>query len=546
MLILAAIVASICSLLSTAPFDSGLASIASISLLVLIAIYAKTSRIAIVIVFATQLPLWLWLHRWIGDISIFGLVILGLYLSAWPTLFVYLLRRHYYNECFRRVSIVIVAPIIWVGLECLRGIILFEGYPWYLAGTSIVDWNMAQIASIGSVWSASFLVVLYGTAFARYRETSKITWIVLGLVFLVLTIYGASTRKNVKPYLPIAVVQTNVTPDTKIAWTWEQQQEDVEKAIKLTYEAIEKSPQKPHLIVWPETMLPGGGFSVNQFDFAPWSDVLVPYWYWAQVILSLSEEIDIPILIGTQTLLDVKVVEEGTHLRVEHSEQYNSAALVFPDGLVERYDKIFLTPFGERMPYVEHWPALQEWIRKLSGTAMLFDLDSGKESKSFSIPGFKDGKTQSDVTFGTPICFEDTVPKVVRDIVWDSGIRKVELLINLSNDGWFGKANDARLQHIREARMRCIENRTPMLRVANTGLSCYIDSKGEVTQYALAGNNKAFKQSTEMFTKAMAGFQLPSSRYIGDSVAWVSLIACILLVMTTFKKRSKDYDESVS
>lgn len=545
-LILTAIVSSICTLLSTAPFDSGLAAVISVTLLVLIVLHARTTRLAVVIVFVSQIPLWLWLHRWVGDITGAGWFVLGLYMSLWPPLFVYCLRRIVRNGCFSKISIVVAAPIVWVGLECLRGIVIFDGYPWYLVGTAIVDWKVAQIASIGSVWSASFLVVAYGAAFASPKTISKLTWLILGVVFIGLTFYGAGVRKNVNPTLPVAVVQTNVVQNTKMAWTWEQQQEDVAIAIQQTYTIVEQAPQKPHLVVWPETMLPGSGFDAKKIDFAPWSDVFVSYWYWSQVIIRLAEEIDIPILVGSQTKIDVRVVEDDGLLRVNHSERYNSAVMVFPDGRVERYDKIFLTPFGERMPYVEKWPALQEWFREIAGTAMLFDLDQGETPIHFTLPGSESGNTIGQVTIGTPICFEDTVPNVVREIVWKNSIRQVELLINLSNDGWFGDADDARLQHIKEARMRCIENQTPMLRVANTGLSCYINSRGKVVQYAKVDDEKAFSRSAEMFTTAAAGFRRPLSMYFCDSVAWLCLIASILLIVVSFKKRSKDFDETIT
>ena len=77
----------------------------------------------------------------------------------------------------------------------------------------------------------------------------------------------------------------------------------------------------------------------------------------------VSKELDTPILVGSQTWIDVTVIEDTEYLRVDPSYQFNSAVLIQPDGTTQRYDKIFLTPFGERIPYLENFPDLKGWVR---------------------------------------------------------------------------------------------------------------------------------------------------------------------------------------
>jgi len=545
LLVLAASASAACTLASTAPIGSGFAAVAAPLFLILIAKHAHSNRSAMLVVFLTQLPLWIWLHRWVDDIASIGWIGLGLYMSIWAPIFVYMLRRIQLQKAFPKVSIVVIAPTVWVGLECVRGIVVFDGYPWYLAGTGIVDTPFAQIAAYGSVWSASFLVVMFATALATVKSVKPQTWFMFVFVGLWLSLFTGQKDHSVET-LSVAVVQTNVPQSNKIARTMVRQQQDVARAIELTYEVVEQADEKPHLVVWPETMLPGIGFEVDRFDFAPWDETLAPYWYWAEVVRGLATEIDIPILVGSQTWLDVKVEYGVAQHNVIPGSQYNSAVLVFPDGHTERYDKTFLTPFGERMPYVEHWPWLNEQVRRRVGAAMLFDLDEGDSPNRLTIPKIhgEEDDFKKDVRIGTPICFEDTVPHVVRGLVWEDSVRQVEILINLSNDGWFGNADDARMQHIREARMRCIENRTPMIRVANTGMSCVIDSRGLVYQYAMSGDQPAFRQSTiALFTSGM-GYEKPLSAQVGDSVAWASLIASILLMIGSLNNRSKVDEET--
>jgi apolipoprotein N-acyltransferase len=544
-LVLAAVASAACTLLSTAPVGSGLAALVAPLLLILIANHARSSRSAILIVFLTQIPLWLWLHRWVEDIAGVGWIGLGLYMSMWAPIFVYLLRRIQSSKAFPEFSIVFVAPIVWVGLECVRGIILFDGYPWYLVGTGIVDTPFVHIASYGSVWLASFLVVMFAAALATLNSVKLQTWIMFAIIGLL--IFNIFPKLNPPIYFSVAVVQTNVPQSNKVAWTWDRQQQDVSRAIELTYKAIKHANPKPHLVVWPETMLPGVGFEVDRFDFAPWDQALRPYWHWAEVIRKLAAEIDIPILVGSQTWLDVKVESEVDRLHVKPSSQFNSAVLVFPDGHTERYDKTFLTPFGERMPYVERWDWLNDKVRGWVGAAMLFDLDAGSEPHRLTVPHIPDPDiaSQRDFQIGTPICFEDTVPHVVRDLVWEDGERQVELLINLSNDGWFGEADDARLQHIREARMRCIENWTPMIRVANTGMSCEINGRGVVVKQDLRDSQLALRESGFALFTATMGLGKPISARVGDSVAWICLIASILFLVGSHKRSAVDEETSV-
>jgi apolipoprotein N-acyltransferase len=130
------------------------------------------------------------------------------------------------------------------------------------------------------------------------------------------------------------------------------------------------------------------------------------------------------------------------------------------------------------------------------------------------------------------------VPSVVKRLVWKNNQRQADVLINISNDGWFGKMNVARLQHVREARMRCIENRTPMVRVANTGQSCLINSLGEVESIAMSDGKPALQAKATLLVAPVVGWKRPWSLYIGDLVAWLSLIGGILLVGSTFNVRS--------
>lgn len=533
-----AVASAIATLLSAEPFGSGIAAIAAPAFLVYIAC-KTTTRVSTFLVFVFQVPLWLWIEYWVKEVTIAGWIGIGLYMSIWAPLFVVILRRVVQTKRISGFSIVLSAPIIWVGLECLRGIVVFDGYPWYLTGTGIVDWPVAQIAALGSVWLVSFGVVAWAAALARCREPRPITWALLVLFAIASTLYGGWREKKIITRLPLALVQTNVPQSNKIAWSFDQQEQDISEAIRLTRLAtLGTNEVKPSLIIWPETMLPGSGFELSGVAFEPYTANAKSLWIFPEKVRSLARELNIPLLIGSHTWVGLSIEDNYEEwVVIKPSKEFNSSVLVRPDGTTLRYDKSFLTPFGERIPYVSFFPAIEEWIRDSVGAPMLFSLDAGEEQKRFAVSGIR-GEENVEVRIATPICFEDTVPFVVRNLVWEDNQRKTDLLINMSNDGWFGDADSARLQHIREARMRCIENRTPMVRVANTGLSCVIDDYGRVVSTAKHEGSNAMRKTAILFASPSMGTIKPFSRFVGDSVAWTCLFGCILLTVFTYTLRS--------
>ena len=113
---------------------------------------------------------------------------------------------------------------------------------------------------------------------------------------------------------------------------------------------------------------------------------------------------------------------------------------------------MFLTPFGETMPYISNWEWLEEKMLAFGAKGMRFELDAGDEIERVVFPL----RSNADVLVraAVPICFEDTVAPVVREMVWQDGRRVADLLINLSNDGWFGTDDSIRAMHELCARWR--------------------------------------------------------------------------------------------
>jgi apolipoprotein N-acyltransferase len=244
-------------------------------------------------------------------------------------------------------------------------------------------------------------------------------------------------------------------------------------------------------------------------------------------VLDLQRSVAIPMLVGEEarTRMRLERVEGGIALPFD--QRFNSAYLLL-DGHVAapRYDKIRLTPFGETMPYIRFWPWLQDRLLGLAATGMHFDLAAGRERAVFTIPGF------TPIRAVTPICFESTVASLCRSLVFDSqGRRRVDLIVNLTNDGWFGASLIGRLQHLQAARWRSLELGTPTLRAANTGVSAIIDARGRVVAWGVDGRpGAAFVDGVLSGQVALNPGSTPYAR-VGDLAGWVALAAGFLLVL---------------
>jgi apolipoprotein N-acyltransferase len=153
------------------------------------------------------------------------------------------------------------------------------------------------------------------------------------------------------------------------------------------------------------------------------------------------------------------------------SSKFNAAILFRPGQPVQTYHKLHLVPFGEYVPLLKAFP----WIIRLTpfrGSKVRF-LDHGLKPAWFEL---------GDYRLATAICFEDTVPHVVRRFFAEApGGRQPDLLVNLSNDGWFHATAEHEM-HLAVSVFRCIENRVPLARAVNTGISAMIDGNGQIVQ----------------------------------------------------------------
>lgn len=451
------------------------------------------------------LPFWLVQQRWVAEVSGAGYVPFAVYLSVYPGLMLVVMRKSLRRWGWMPASI--AAPIVWAGFETLRGEIVLTGYPWYLLGQPLVD-SVAASASarwVGLYGLSVMIAVLAGAvadlatsrlgdvserASAARRRTASL--LAAGCVLVVFAVAAATLPSVPESKLArVAVVQTNVPQSNKTGWTAEQMVEEYLRLERLTRVAASHGPD---LIIWPETMKPGLTLWPADVEAARRAGVVytvkgstggdpeqLPEWAFAESLLELQRTIGVPVLVGEESFEGLRFDRTETGgLLPGYDKRYNSMMLV-EGGAVKgsRYNKMRLTPFGEFIPGAWMWPGAARWVTEIAASGMRLDLSGGDELTVFSSEmrgGEGGGRELRSVT---PICFEVTVASLVRALVMgEDGSRRADLIINATNDGWFGSVDAGKVHHLQIARWRCIELGMPMVRAANTGISAVIGPTG--------------------------------------------------------------------
>lgn len=395
--------------------------------------------------------------HWLVTVTAAGWIALGLYLAVYPgvwAVFVGFLKprqspfeaRPVWMKSGNNLIVSALAAAAWVGLEWLRGT-LFTGFGWNALGIALHD-NIAliQICDLTGVGGPSFLLVMVNMMIVltvkrlcmeigRHRLRPHYDFSLTVALVAVAFSYGVRElfRKPVpSDPLTIAAVQGNVPILEKRDPDRENQ--ILDQHTRLTEQAMA---MKPDLIIWPEAATPRPLFS----DQRNWD-----------VVRSLAERHAGDFLLGTVTL--------------SAAGDFNSAVLLTEKGATaQTYHKIHLVPFGEYLPLRE-WIAYPEWIT----VQVPDDFDFGRETVLLEM-------AHRPVKIAPLVCFEDTLGDLARRFVQ----RGAQVFVTVTNDGWFLQSAGSR-QHLHHALFRCVETRIPMVRAANTGVSCVIDAHGRIRQ----------------------------------------------------------------
>jgi len=416
-------------------------------------------------------------------LSIILLMMLAMYLSLYVGIASWGIGRLASHIGFQKA--VAAMPSLWVATEYMRSHLL-TGFPWCLLGYSQYhNLVVVQMADLTGVLGISFVIVLVNACLfvvlkltlSCFRKGSA-DGLLFPLFFIALTIavivgvntYGAWRVQGLQasiaqcPKAQVGLVQGNIDQSQK--WNPTNFTRTLETYQLLTRKAVQT---KTDVIVWPETAVPG---------------YYVPELAESHFMSDLSRQVESAIIFGS---LSYERRPAGFAL-------YNSAFMVSShQSELLRYDKVHLVPFGEYVPLKPLLPFVDKLVEGI-----------GEFSVGNRYPLFSFGRG----TGGIVICYEAIFPQYARAYV----NRGATVLVNITNDAWFGHT-DAPYQHFAMAIMRAVENRVPLIRAANTGISAIVSPLGEV------------QDATPLFVEAFLSGTIPIrethtvySRY-GDLIA---------------------------
>jgi len=338
----------------------------------------------------------------------------------------------------------------WTGLEWLRGT-LFTGFGWNGLGVAFHDdlLVLAQAADLIGVTGLSFLVVFSGTIFAATLRRLQLEirsatmrphldFAIAVLLIIAFFFYGIA-KTTVRPAadpleLDALLVQANIPQEEK--WDQAYVKEIYSIYQRLTLPIV--STGEVDLVVWPEAALPLEYYYNHQFHQTYFNQLLA--------------ENDFSLIFGTNE----NAVGEG----------YFNSIMSMRGNIdsMQSYRKVHLVPFGEYVPFRGKIKPLN-FLEELIGG----DFDRGTSTEPLALT------KPEPFTLIPTVCFEDTIGRLTRKFVRPGP----QLIVNCTNDGWFGESPCA-LQHMANAKFRCIELRRPMARAANTGVTCIIDETGSL------------------------------------------------------------------
>ncbi len=444
--------------------------------------------------------------RWMSVTTVEGYIAGSLYLGthfilmAWPIR--YLVR-------VRGWSPIWAAPLCIVGLEMFRSIGAL-GFPWFLLGhTQIALLPMIQIADLFGAFGVSFMVAMINGmvthelrerirrnvrtdgASTPFMKRHRQTFVGLGLIGFTLG-YGLYrlNQGGGTPGPRVAVLQgdypLSAEPDPN-APKWNEKQAFYYEQMALA------AAEEPDLVVLPET--PWQFIYLNRDLHALAEDPGKRKgiskdrvgWYLGAARVGRTqygafEEYarthNTHLVVGSISLTPQKDGEYPDEYK------YNSAYVFYPDGRdAARYDKVHLVIFGEYVPfrYTEGFHWLYQWLNSVTPwgrDGYEYSMSHGQAFETFAMQPADDAASADPARFGVTICYEDVMPQTFRGFVLDeNGTKRVDFMLNISNDGWFGRTTQ-QSQHLVSCAFRAVENRVGIARAVNTGISGFIDSNG--------------------------------------------------------------------
>ena len=390
----------------------------------------------------------------------------------------------------------LLAPIAWVATEILRAHTLFN-FAWCLLGYSQhANLPVIQVARYAAVYGVSFVVAGVAATLAYVavepvpaarRRAGLVTAGLLALVWghgywLLRTPLPEQAR------LRVGLVQASILQEDK--WEPGRAWQNIQAHLALTEQAAAAGAR---LVVWPESAVP------SFFDREP---------VVSDLLREAARRHRVHLVFGND---DRDAGDDERRFRI-----WVGAKMLDPSGeLTLRYHKMRLVPFGEYVPI--------QSVLAAAGVGKLVQRVGEFTPGDELAVGSADGSR-----LAVFICYEAIFPDLVRGFAR----RGADLLVNITNDGWYGRTS-APHQHMAMAVFRAVENGKFLVRAANTGITAIVDARGRVLR-----RTALFDRTALVGDAAIVPGRTPYTRY-GDVFAWACLGASVALTATVLARRKR-------
>jgi len=459
------------------------------------------------------------MHQYGGlnpPVALLALFLFCLYLALYHGLFGLLLSFLVGPERDNRRAL-LTAPFLWVAVELARTRV--TGFPWNLLGIAQVD-NVAlcRIARWTGVYGISFEIMLVNVAVAaaflvhRKKRSS-----------LLVAALAAAAVLQAGRWIPVAkvpsdraaiLVQPNISASVGTEWTREYFESTLRDLTAITLRSVLNAAPiaASNSTVGPSSSAAVGEPVSRRVDLIVWPESPAPFYTNDPLFRNAVSEVARQS--RTWVVAGAIGTASATHSGGQGPQIFNSAALISPEGeWIARYDKVHLVPFGEYLPF----PKLFAFAGGLT-----------KEVGEFERGASRSPVAAGGAQLGVFICYESVFPDEVRQFA-DHG---AQVLVNLSNDGWYGDSG-AYAQHLNQTRMRAIENDRWLLSATNTGVTASIDPFGVIESRAPR------KERTALVAPyALSSVTAFYTRH-GDWFAYLCAIISAGALLTRFSSRTK-------
>ena len=459
------------------------------------------------------------LGRLFDSVWLYGLpFLLSLYLAmhwafwAWFSGFI---KPEKFLSSWRNLLSAFLGASAWVTHDWLRGW-LFGGFGWNGLGVSQnAHWLLIQVCEFTGVGGLSFIIAFTNIAAVTFslrlfdetrthqmRPHWDLNLTVLAIFGFLVFGWNAIHQQRTTTPLRVAAVQPNIAQ--KVKFDPASRARIFDQLTQITRPLLAMNPPC-QLLIFPESATPGPMLADDESY---------------RFVMDFSARAHADLLLGSDVF--------------DHEQSYNAAILVPAHGdELQIYRKIHLVPFGEYVPLRHSFPL----FAAIAGRWVPGDFARGKEYSRFAL-------TTADVRVAPLICFEDTIGELARHFVLPAnGDRGADLLVNITNDGWFLQSAGSR-QHLSNAIFRCVELRRPMVRAANTGVTCFINDVGRVTQILQDEKGRPFGQGVltsevAVPTDGLLTFYARHGELFSELCAGITVLAVILLLTSTFVARRR-------